>query len=180
MAKQITEDGEIIDVVTREPIGIAPPLWKTPWNHNTDAESLATALCCEDASKTQQQFAKEADINNILRKFLSTGELNVTGNPIYRDIEAEFDLQDQMVTGHQVEEAWLALPAAVRNILKDPKTFADYVTHCLETGDLEPLRELGLAKPEASGEAIVTPTPSGGAPAPEPGKEAPREPQKAP
>lgn len=155
MATKITEDGEVINTVTYEPIAMAPPFFKTPWNHDRDAESDRTGLACNDKSKTQQQFAKEADINNILRKFLSTGELNLTGNPIYQDIEEEFDLQKQMVTAYEVEQTWNSLPVAVRNILKDPRTFADYVTHCLETGDLDPLRELGLANAKPPEPAIT-------------------------
>lgn len=146
----ITEDGEVINSVEPQPLALVEgPFFKTPWNHDRDAESLASALICLDPSRTQQQFAKEADINNILAKFLTTGELNQTGGPKYQDVEELLDLQDSIVTRHEVDLAWSELPAAVRNILKDPKTFTEYVTHCVQTGDLEPLRELGLAKGEA-------------------------------
>lgn len=146
--KTVTEDGEIVDVLTHEVVARAPPFFKTPHNHDTDLEATACALTCTDPSRTQQQFVKDADINNILAKFMQTGELNVTGEPRYQDIDALLDLQDSIVTRHEVNQAWDALPAAVRNILKDPKTFTDYVTHCLQTGDLDPLRELGLATAE--------------------------------
>lgn len=162
--KKVTDDGEIITLETPRfsipaDTGI---FWKTPWNHDRDAESNGTGLACNDKSKTQQQFAKDADINVILAKFLNTGELNLTGAPVYQNADKEFDLQDQMVTSHEVEQAWNDLPAAVRNILKDPKTFTDYVDHCVKTGDLDPLRELGLANPKAPEPEI------GGAPAPVP------------
>lgn len=153
--KKITEDGEIVDIITEELVARAPPFFKTPWNHDTDLVSSLAALTCRDPSKTQQSFMAEADINNILRKFMQTGELPTTGAPVYQDFEEEFDLQSKMVTAWQVQEAWDSLPIAVRNILKDPKTFADYVSHCLETGDLDPLRELGLAK--AVEEPVVKP-----------------------
>lgn len=147
--KTITADGEIVDTACEDcaPIPIPAPFFKTPFNHDRDVESARTGLLCLDKSKTQQQFAAEADINNILAKFQNTGELNLVGTPVYQDAEQLFDLQDNMVTAHQVEEAWNALPTAVRNILKDPKTFADYIDHCVKAGDLEPLRELGLANP---------------------------------
>lgn len=164
--KKITEDGEIVDVVTEEPAGFIPN-FKTPYNHDRDQAARETALTCLDPSKTQQQFANDADINAILRKFTETGQLPTqTGSPVYQDIDKEFDLQDQMVTGAEVEEAWNALPAAVRNILGDPQKFVAYVDHCLETGDLSPLQELGLAKAEASEPAQVsTGTPAAGTPA---------------
>lgn len=157
MPKRITEDGEIIDEVTHEIVAMQPPFFKTAHNHNRDVESLAHSQANNEPSKTQQQFAKDADINNILAKFQQTGELNLIGTPIYRDIAEEFDLQQKMVTAAEVEHAWNALSPEVRNTLRDPKTFADYVEHCLEVGDLEPLRKLGLAKPEPPQPAIVAP-----------------------
>lgn len=173
----VTEDGEIINNITYEPIAMAPPFWKTPYNHDREHESLSTGLLCEDESKTQQSFAKDADINNILRKFMQTGELPPMGQPQYMDVD-DTDLQDRIVTSAQVEAAWNELPAAVRNILKDPHTFTEYVDHCLRTGDLEPLQELGLAtKPQAPEPASppggVSPAPRAGEPGQEAGKTPP-------
>ena len=157
--KTVTEDGEVIladEMLATE----YTVFFKTPFNHNRDDESQRTATTCLDPTKTQQHLAAEADINNILAKFLKTGEINTVGQPQYMDIAELTDLQDVIVTSAQVEEAWNALPAAVRNILRDPKTFTDYVDHCVQTGDLEPLRELGLtAKPEP---AEPVPPPGGG------------------
>lgn len=186
MAKKLDiETGEI--TIVAEPhrtIAAEPPFFKTPWNHDRDAESKSVALTCNDPSRTQQQFAKEADINTILAKFLNTGELNITGSPNYQDFDEPFDLQDQLVTQHQVDQAWQALPAAVRNILKDPKTFTEYVGHCLQTGDLDPLRELGLADPLPDPKAPLAPpeppqppTPTGGTPAPVPAEKGPQGPK---
>lgn len=174
MSKKIlTDDGEIIDA----PIpSTGVMFFKTPYNHDRDQESDRTGLACQDLSRTQQQFANDADINVILAKFMKTGELTTTGAPNYQNIEEEFDLQRQMVTAWEVEVAWNKLPVAVRNILKDPKTFADYVTHCLETGDLDPLRELGLANPKPPEPT----TPPGGTPAPGPSETASPEAVKAP
>lgn len=180
MTKKITEDGEIIDEITYETVGRTPPFFKTPWNHDTDREATNVSLECKDPSRTQQQFAKDADINNILSQFMKTGDPNLLGigNPIYRDIIEEFDLQSVIVTGWEAQNAWNQLSPEVRNTLKDPKTFADYVDHCLERGDLEPLRALGLApkleeslktQPKAP-ETVIVPKVS---PAPEEKKAAP-------
>lgn len=147
MTKKITEDGEVLDMVTHEVVAMAPPFWKTPFNHDTSDVSKSLAQINTHPSKTQQQFAKEADINVILAKFLNTGELPATGAPNYMNVDQEFDLQEQIVTRAQVEEAWSKLPANVRNMLRDPKTLIEYVDHCRSTGDLEPLRELGLVDP---------------------------------
>lgn len=175
--KTITEDGEVIDTVTHEVIAHTPPFFKTPWNHDTNHEANAVALTCPEPTKTQQQFANDADINNILAKFLNTGELATTGAPIYQDLEEEFDLQKKMVTAYDVELAWNALTPEQRNTLKDPQTFVAYVDHCMQTGDIEPLRELGLAKPrpQPTGD-----TPGGDAPPPPPPKGASEAPKTPP
>lgn len=168
MAKKITEDGEIVDELCEE---CGPIFFKTPYNHDRDAESDRTGLECKDVSRTKQEFANDADINNILAKFLNgtAGLPQLTQPPQYMNLEEEFDLQSKMVTSAQVEEAWNTLPAAVRNILKNPSTFVSYIDHCLETGDLDPLRELGLAEKidyEPPDKAIQPPSPPGGSPAP--------------
>lgn len=163
MAKKIDKDtGEIIDELTLEPIGLAPGEWKTPFNHDTAADARNTGTNCKDPSLAQKQFQNDADINVILAKFLNTGQMNVNGDtPIYGDVPENRELIDNVITKAQVEEAWGRLPTAAQNILKDPKTLTDYVTHCMQTGDLDPLRELGLANklPEPG---APPPTPLGG------------------
>jgi len=57
------------------------PLWKTPWNHDTDAEAARTGLSTTDVTKTQQHLAAETDINNILAKFIQTGHLRSRETP---------------------------------------------------------------------------------------------------
>lgn len=40
----------------------------------------------------------------------------------------------------------MAMPAKTRNRFdNDPGKFLAYVDHCMETGDLDPLRDMGLA-----------------------------------
>lgn len=180
MAKKITEDGEIIDLVTYEVIAMAPPFWKTPHNHDRDKESLAHGTACLDPSKTQQQFLKDADINTILAKFTQTGELPITGQATYGDAD-DRDLQDRIVTAWEVNEAWEKLSPEVRNTLRDPQLFVEYVEHCLKTGDVEPLQKLGLAPPPEPPKTDPEPPkppapPVGGSPAPTPAAGAPTSP----
>lgn len=179
MAKKVTEDGEIVDTVTYEPIARVPPFWKTPWNHDTNAESDAVALECKDKTRTQQHLAADTEVAAILAKFQQTGEApGAATQPRYMDVEELFDLQDQLVTSSQVEEAWNALTPEVRNTLRDPATFVAYVDHCMERGDIEPLRKLGLAKPAETPPATTQeppkpPTPAAGTPAAAPAEKAP-------
>ena len=174
MAKtKVTSDGEIVpadEMINSE----YPVFFKTPFNHDRDAESARVALKCDDPSKTQQSHMADADINNILRKFMKTGELNVVGTPTYLDIEQEFDLQDNMVTAWQVEQEWNNLPKEARAILQTPAKFVEWYDRCLEEGNVDGLREIGLIPPEKpKEEAQKAAAPPGGTPAPPPPKEAP-------
>lgn len=175
MAKKITDDGEVIDEITHEVVARAPIFFKTPFNHDTDAESLATALTCRDPSKTQQSHLADSDINNILRKFMATGELPVTGQAEYGERD-ERDLQELMVTGYDVEQAWDKLPIEAKAILQTPKKFVEWYDQCLETGNLDGLRQIGLLPPEEASEPPKPASPPGGspAPAPEPEPQAPK------
>lgn len=170
--KIVTDDGEIIDAPEASSYS-GPIFFKTPFNHDTDEAARETALTCKDPSRTKQSFARDADINVILAKFMANPDplMLQVRTPQYMNVDEEFDLQNKMVTAYEVQEAWDALPIAVRNMLRDPKTFADYVEHCMTTGDLEPLRELGLAQPreeplsKPTEESAATTSPPTGTPA---------------
>lgn len=185
--KTVTPDGEIITVkdtpeeIARQIRKTETLFLKTPNNHDTDAEARRTGLLCTDKSKTQQQFKEEADINNILARFLKTGDpsiLNPNGTPQYMDIEKEFDLQERMVTSAQVEEEWNKLPKQARAILGTPSKFLEWYDRCLETGDLQGLADIGLVDQDKLDAALKPPQAAaapkseapGGSPAPEPQK----------
>ena len=119
--------------------------FQNPYNHDTDAESNRTGLACADPSKAQQSAKEETDINTIVDRFLKTGALPpVRVPPTYSDFAEVFDFQSAMNTVNAAKESFLALPAGVRNSFgNDPAKFVAYVDHCIETGDLDPLREMG-------------------------------------
>lgn len=155
--------------------------WKTPYNHDTDAESLSTALTCRDPSKAQQQFAKDADINNILRKFMQTGQLTTVAGMAYQEEIDDRDLLDRMVTSWEVNEAWQKLTPEVRNVLRNPETFTRYVDHCLKSGEMDELVKLGLAVAQTPPEPPKPPSPpGGGSPASPTAAGAPSAPQSPP
>ena len=70
---------------------------RTPYNYDVDAVSVASGLKCEDATRTQQQFAEEADINTIVERFNLTGQLpQDVRPPQYADFEGVFDFKSAM------------------------------------------------------------------------------------
>ena len=121
---------------------------RSPFNYDRDAVSLETGLECLDKSLAQQQFAEEADINTIVRRFNLTGQLpdNVRA-PVYADFEAVFDFQTAMNAVRSAEESFMAMPADVRaRFSNDPHRFVEF---CSDPSNLEEARKLGLAVPSS-------------------------------
>lgn len=167
----------------------AYPLFKTPYNHDTNLASDASGTAFPEVGKAQQNQKEEADINTIVNRFLKTGELqNIRNPPTYADLQ-EIDFQDAMAQVNLAKRSFDALPPKVRDAFQgDPAKFLAYVDHCLETGDLKPLEELDLAKirvdepafedrlAAAIAKATKPAEPPGGSPAPGPAKGAPSAP----
>lgn len=158
--KVVTPDGEIKDAIIWE----STSYFKTPFNHDTDAESCRTALTCLDPSKAQQHQAEEADINTIVRRFGVTGTLPQIPMPPTLDEFGEiFDFQSAMNTLTAAKVSFGMLPAEVRATFQNnPHAFVAYVDAATEAGDLEQLRKWGLAVPAAptpSPEPTPAPTP---------------------
>lgn len=173
MAKKIiTDDGEIIDA----PIASTKPLFfKTPWNHDTDQVALDTGTWNNEPTKTQQHLADEQEMATILRKFFQTGTVEQTSTPLgYAEVQDETDLLDTIVTADQVQEAWDKLPLKARNILRNPHTFAAYMSQ-IDENSLDDLVDMGLATkkaPPAPPEPPKPPTPAVGTPATAPAAQA--------
>jgi len=80
-------------------------------------------------SLTQQQFAGDANINNILKKYHKTGVLPVKGNkPLYGDFTGLLDYQEAQNIVAGANQAFQALPATIRRRFhNDPAQFVAFV-----------------------------------------------------
>lgn len=119
---------------------------RSPFNYDRDAVSLETGLLCEDKSLAQQQFADDADINTIVRRFNLTGQLpdNVRA-PQYADFEEVYDFQTAMNAIRSAEESFMAMPANVRSrFYNDPHRFVEF---CSDPANMDEARKLGLLVP---------------------------------
>lgn len=135
------EDG----VITSQPI----PFLRTPYNYDRDAASNETAIDCSIVpSVTQQQFAEEADINTIVRRFGLTGELpKDVAVPQSGDFLDVTDFHTAMNVVRSSEEAFAAMPADVRKrFANDPAEFMAFVS---DDKNRDEARKLGLLVPEA-------------------------------
>lgn len=125
---------------------VSAPFFRTPYNYDRDAASDDSGLLCEDPSLAQQSMKDECDINNILARWVQTGEL--AGNPrtpSYGDFTGIGDYHTALNTVIAAQESFMALDAKLRaRFHNDPGEFLDFVSN---PDNLDEMRELGLAEP---------------------------------
>jgi len=132
---RVTEDGEIVNHITGEVS--RPP------------------------SMTKQEFAKECDINNIIKAFSITGQFNhisaKAASGAFIDLPDKIDLQTSLSIIEEANAAFGSLPAHVRDRFhNDPANFLEF-SYKLE--NLPEMRKMGLA-PEAPPEPPKAPEPA--------------------
>jgi len=94
---------------------IKEPFIRNPYNYDTNAASDESGLRCEDATRTQQHFKDETDINNILRQFNITGLLpQKTISPRYGDFTGISDYHGALNQVIAAENEFMTLPAYLR------------------------------------------------------------------
>lgn len=108
--------------------------------------SEASALSCRDPSLTQQSFLEDTDINNILERFMKTGEApQVIDLPRHGDFTQVNDFQTAMNILVHAQGEFMKLPAKLRaRFENDPQQFHDFV---LDDNNRDELIKMGLRKP---------------------------------
>lgn len=153
MKQRITmPDGELIEKDL--------PVWKTPYNHDTDLEARRTGTYNDEESLTKQEFKDDADINIIMERFLRNGSLpppvlpehflDLSERPTY------FDTQQRLA---EASKTFYMLDAQLRaKHLNDPNRWADAVVKAVDTNDREALRALGVEVPPEKPQEPAKPT----------------------
>lgn len=75
-------------------------------------------VCFTGPGLTKQEFAKEVDINHIMKRYISTGQLNnrIDGlQPIFADVSGIGDYADVLRRVDAAREAFAGLSAEVRS-----------------------------------------------------------------
>ena len=120
-------------------------------NYDMSKASDEAALVCKDPSLTQQQFAAESDINNIVDTFMKTGHLpDPVSMPQYVDYEGVFDFQSAMNVVRQADENFMRMDAKVRaRFHNSPQEFLEFFA---DPANQDEAIRLGLAvaKPTVS------------------------------
>lgn len=85
----------------------------------------------EGRSRTKQNFAKEADINNIMAKYLKKGVVPiVAGSPMSVDVSELGDFQSVQNYLLAVEKQFQQVPSDVRKLCdNDPGKFIDWINN---------------------------------------------------
>jgi phage internal scaffolding protein len=96
---------------------IITPFFRTGFNYDTDAASLANGLACPpEENQAQQQFKEEVDINTIVERFGLTGDLPENPRmPQSGDFTGITDFQSAMNMVREAEEAFMEFPAHIRS-----------------------------------------------------------------
>ena len=116
---------------------------------NFDEESTASGLECKDESLTQQHDEADANINNIVRKYMQTGQIEQHKlPPLEGDFSNAPDMQTAMNLQLEAKQAFMEHPAEVRSRFNnDPAAF---VAFCSDENNIEDMQKLGLLNEEAN------------------------------
>jgi phage internal scaffolding protein len=126
------------------------PFIRNPYNYDTLAASNESGLRCEDATRTQQHFKDETDINNILRQFNITGQLPKKAlTPQYGDFTGISDYHGALNAVIAAEDEFMTLPATLRaRFNNDPSELIQFLSN---SENKDEAQKLGLVnKTEAS------------------------------
>lgn len=129
----------------------ATPFFKTPYNHDTNAESDRHGLLCPEATRTQQHFKDECDINILFARYLETGEMPQVLNGLsYGDFTGIFDFQTAMNAVRTAEGVFQQLPARIKNRFdNDPQKLLAFLH---DPDNREEAEFLGLVNKPGQGE----------------------------
>jgi len=131
---------------------------RSPYNYDMSKASDEAGLSCLDDSLTQQQFAAESDINNIVDRFMKTGHIpSAASMPQYVDYEGIFDFQSAMNAVRSADENFMRMDAKIRSRFHNsPQEFLEFFANPDNT---EEALRLGLVVPSAKPTTPASPVP---------------------
>jgi phage internal scaffolding protein len=128
-------------------------VFRTPFNYDADAVSVASGLSCLDESLAVQASRDECDINTIVARFGLTGSLptNVAA-PTYGDFTGVSDYQSALAVISAADDSFYSMPAEIRSRFNNnPAKFVDF---CSDVSNLEEMKSMGLVVKSPSGESF--------------------------
>ncbi|WNK12914.1 MAG: internal scaffolding protein [Microvirus sp.] len=112
-------------------------------NNRTNSIRRRVQIDFGTETKTQQQFAEQADINYIVGKYKVTGEMPEFRQGTYMDV-TDIDYHTAMNTVISAQEKFMALPVKIRNEFENsPLKLIQFLQ---DRNNLEKAVALGLVK----------------------------------
>lgn len=135
-------------------------LFRTAYSESFKGSSVR----CGEPSLAQQSFKDEVDINVLMERFKVTGQMpSGLRVPQFGDFSGVTDFRSAAAAVLAAQEAFMALPAKVRNRFgNDPQAYAEF---CLNPANRDELISLGIieaAPAAASPDVPPAGTPAGG------------------
>lgn len=123
------------------------PFLRSNWNYDRNAAGDESAIECKDESRTQQSFAEEVDINNMLKRFGIGYELPENFRmPQYGDFDTITSFHDAMNAVTAATSEFQKLPAHIRaHFENNPAKFHDAAMDDRQRATFE---SFGLLKPK--------------------------------
>lgn len=126
---------------------MVPIKWRTANDGLNQSVSESTAVdFSDDPGLTQQQFAEDADINTLIRRFGLSGDMPAPrAVPQYGDFSDVVDYQTALDRLLEADSAFMSLPADVRKRFDNSPAQLWQFLHGGEA-NLEEARKLGLVE----------------------------------
>lgn len=117
-------------------------------DHDGSITDPVTGEVSHPPSLTKQSFRDQCDINNILKQYKVTGQIqHISANAargVYDDLPSDLDFQDALNLVLEAEKSFATLPSRVRaRFSNDPQEFLAFSADPANAGELV---ELGLAQ----------------------------------
>lgn len=135
-----------------------------------------TTVYNDEPSLTRQEFAEECDINSLMKRYEGHA-IGGPGNmpaqePLYFDFaEMPQDLMGYLEFMDEAQANFMRLPAVVRKEFDN--SAIEFVAFASDPGNIDAMREWGLAAPRKPAEPPAAPLPSSEGPAAPPPPKAP-------
>ena len=122
------------------------PLFYTPYTNPKKVEPFHTV----GESMTQEQFAEESEINNIIRSHDRNGVIEHInrGNAIYGDFSNITDFSEALDQIREAQNEFQQIPSEIRE--KFQNDAGQFFKFASNPDNIQELRNLGLANPEPS------------------------------
>lgn len=129
------------------------------------SKRIPVVLRCDDATRTQQQFRDECNLNVLMARYVKTGTLpQSTRKALYGDFSTATDYQEAQDTILRARDQFAALPSNVRDRFKNSP--AEFLSFVANPKNLDEMATLGLLSDEAMARRASTagPKPAEAAP----------------